>query len=80
MSEREELAVHIAGTIAKTLDELASPLRNSRELMNAKEAAEFLNMPQSEFRRIAPELARLAISDRRFVYLRSELLEWVLSR
>jgi hypothetical protein len=50
------------------------------ELMNAKEAAEFLRMPYSEFRRMAPYLPRHPVTERRYVYHHKELLEWVLTR
>ena len=66
--------------LLERLEELVDYLRDSRELMNAKEAADFLRMPVGEFGRIAPTLPRHAISQRRYVYYRSELLEWVLSR
>ena len=59
---------------------LAESLRTSRELMNAKEAADFLRMPNSEFRRLAPYLPRHPVTERRYVYHRQELLEWVLTR
>jgi hypothetical protein len=49
-----------------------------RELMNAEEAADFIRMSYSEFRKRAPEFPRYAISERRYVYWRPELLEWVL--
>jgi hypothetical protein len=48
--------------------------------MNAKEAADFLRMPYSEFRRLAPHLPRHPVTERRYVYHRKELLEWVLTR
>ena len=55
-------------------------LHTSRELMNAKEAADFLRMPYSEFRRLAPYLPRHLVTERRYVYHRKELLDWVLTR
>jgi len=44
--------------------------------MTSKEAAEFLGLPYSSFREIAPNLPRHAITPARFGYLRRELLEW----
>jgi 2-iminoacetate synthase ThiH len=44
--------------------------------MNAVEAAEFLGLPYSSFREIAPNLPRHAITPARYGYLRRELLEW----
>ncbi len=44
--------------------------------MNSEEAAEYLGLPYSSFREIAPSLPRHAITPARFGYLRRELLEW----
>jgi hypothetical protein len=44
--------------------------------MSSEEAAEFLGLPYSSFREIAPTLPRYAITPARFGYLRRELLEW----
>ena len=44
--------------------------------MSSEEAAEFLGLPYSSFREIAPSLPRHAITPARFGYLRRELLEW----
>ena len=44
--------------------------------MTSVEAAEFLGLPYSSFREIAPELPRHAIAPARFGYLRRELLAW----
>jgi hypothetical protein len=44
--------------------------------MSSGEAAEFLGLPYSSFREIAPNLPRHAITPARFGYLRRELLEW----
>ncbi len=44
--------------------------------MTSEEAAEFLGLPYSTFREIAPNLPRHAITPARFGYLRSELLAW----
>jgi 2-iminoacetate synthase ThiH len=43
--------------------------------MNSEEAAEFLGLPYTSFREIAPNLPRHAITPARFGYLRRELLE-----
>ena len=77
---REVTAAEIATVIAERLEEHAEQLRSSRELMDAKEAAEFLRLPYSEFKRIAPSLPRHPLTARRYVYYRSELLGWALSR
>jgi hypothetical protein len=44
--------------------------------MTSEEAAEFLGLPYSSFREIAPSLPRHAITPARFGYLRAELLAW----
>jgi hypothetical protein len=44
--------------------------------MSSEEAAEFLGLPYSSFREIAPNLPRHAITPARFGYLRRELLTW----
>jgi hypothetical protein len=44
--------------------------------MTSAEAAEFLGLPYSSFREIAPSLPRHAITPARFGYLRRELLTW----
>ncbi len=44
--------------------------------MTSEEAAEFLSLPYSSFREIAPGLPRHAITPARFGYLRRELLAW----
>jgi len=55
-------------------------LSNGREVMDAKQAAAFLRISESEFRRMAPGLPRHAVTERRFIYLRSELLAWLTRR
>jgi len=44
--------------------------------MTSEEAADFLGLPYSSFREIAPNLPRHAITPARFGYLRRELLAW----
>jgi hypothetical protein len=44
--------------------------------MSSEEAADFLGLPYSSFREIAPSLPRHAITPARFGYLRRELLAW----
>ncbi len=55
-----------------------SPLE--REIMDAREAADYLRLPYDQFKRLARSLPRHAVTERRFVYVRSEILEWVLSQ
>ncbi len=66
--------------LLERVEQLTESLHTSRELMSAKEAADFLRMPYSEFRRLAPYLPRHPVTERRYVYHRKELLNWVLSR
>ena len=49
-------------------------------VMNAKEAADFLRISESEFKRMAPSLLRHAVTERRYIYLRSAILAWLLGR
>jgi hypothetical protein len=42
----------------------------------AREEAEYFRMPYYEFRKVASTLLRHAISERRYVYYRKELLGW----
>jgi hypothetical protein len=48
--------------------------------MDAKQAADFLSISESEFKRMAPRLPRHAVTERRYIYLRSELLAWLTRR
>ena len=45
--------------------------------MTSETAADFLGLPYSSFREIAPSLPRHAVTPQRFVYLRRELLLWL---
>jgi hypothetical protein len=69
------LAERIAAIVAERFMESGSGLSAPREVMNAREAADFLRVSYPVFRRGAPSLPRHRITERRFVYLRSELLE-----
>jgi hypothetical protein len=48
--------------------------------MDAKEAADFWRVSESEFKRMAPRMPRHAVTERRYIYLPSELLAWLLGR
>src|SRR5215204_953316 len=52
----------------------------AKAVMDAREAAEFLRLPYSSFREIAPKLPRHAVTPSRFVYLRGELLARLLDQ
>lgn len=45
--------------------------------MNAKEAAEFLDMSRASFNKLAPSLPRILLSVKRYVCLCYDLLEWL---
>ena len=52
-----------------------------REVMNAEEAADFLRLSPTAFRRLAPALPRCQIYERSgYRYLRSDLLSWLRTR
>jgi hypothetical protein len=48
--------------------------------MDTKLAADFLRISESEFERMAPRQPRHAVTERRYIYLRSELLAWLTGR
>lgn len=83
-SLEEIVAERIAGQAARIAEELIREAFAATEFdpdeaygfMNSEEAAEFLGLPYSSFREIAPNLPRHAITPARFGYLRRELLEW----
>jgi hypothetical protein len=59
---------------------LPSSASSAREVMNAEEAAEFLRIPYGSFRRIASEVPRHRLTERRYVYIREELRDWLMRR
>ena len=83
-SLEELLADRIAGEAARIAEDLIREVFAVTEFdpdelygfMNSEEAAEFLGLPYSSFREIAPSLPRHAITPARFGYLRRELLAW----
>jgi hypothetical protein len=83
-SLEELLADRIAGEVARIAEDLIRETFAVTEFdpdeiygfMNSEEAAEFLGLPYSSFREIAPSLPRHAITPARFGYLRRELLAW----
>jgi hypothetical protein len=83
-SLEELLANRIAGEAARIAEDLIRGAFASTEFdpdevfgfMNSEEAAQFLGLPYSSFREIAPSLPRHAITPARFGYLRRELLAW----
>jgi hypothetical protein len=83
-SLEELLAERIAGEAARIAEDLIREAFALTEFdpdevygfMTSEEAAEFLGLPYSSFREIAPDLPRHAITPARFGYLRRELLAW----
>lgn len=63
--------------LLERLQRLVKETEYEREVLDAKQAADFLRMPEAEFRRLAPSLPRHRISERRYVYLKRELLDWL---
>ena len=54
---------------------------HDREVMNAEEAADFLRLSPTAFRKLAPSLPRCQLYERSgYRYLRSDLLAWLLLR
>jgi hypothetical protein len=70
----------LEAAILEKVERVAEALASGREVMNAKEAAEFLRISASEFLRMARGLPRHAVTERRFIYVRSELLAWLTGR
>lgn len=70
----------LEAAILEKVERVAETLASGKEVMNAKEAADFLRISESEFKRIAPSLPRHAVTERRYIYLRSELLAWLMRR
>ena len=70
----------LEAAILEKVERVAAALASGREVMDAKEAADFLRISESEFKRMAPGLPRHAVTERRYIYLRSELLAWLTGR
>jgi hypothetical protein len=72
----------LAAAVLKKLDDLVEDAARSREVMDAKEAADFLRLSPSEFRKLAAAgvIPRHPVNDKSYRYLRGELLEWVRRR
>lgn len=62
----------LEATILEKVERVAEALA-SKEVMNAREAADFLRISESEFNRIESKLPQHAITERRYIYLRSAL-------
>ena len=64
------------------LENLVEDAARSREVMDAKEAAEFLCLSPSEFRKLAAAgvIPRHPVNGKSYRYLRGELLEWLRRR
>ena len=72
----------LAAAVLEKLEDLVEDAARSREVMDAKEAAEFLLLSPSEFRKLAAAgvIPRHPVNGKSYRYLRGELLEWVRRR
>lgn len=70
----------LEAAILEKVERVAEALASGKEVMDAKEAADFLRISESEFKRMASGLPRHAVTQRRYIYLRSELLAWLTGR
>jgi hypothetical protein len=70
----------LEAAILEKVERAAEALSSGREVMDAKQAADFLRISESEFKRMAPGLPRHAVTERRYIYMRSELLAWLTRR
>lgn len=77
---REAVREVAAQAVKDAMKELALATQGEKDVFNAKEAAEFLRISYESFKRFAPEVDRIAISEHRYVYLREDLLAWLESR
>ncbi len=84
----ELVADRLAGEVARLAEERLKAMfpfaeqepDEAKEVMDSKEAAKFLRLPYSSFRELAPTLPRHAVTPQRFVYIRKELLAWLMER
>src|SRR5215217_7563951 len=75
------LGSSIEELLAKQIAAEAARSPYDREVMNAEEAADFLRLSPTAFRKLAPTLPRCQIYERTgYRYLRSDLLVWLRAR
>ena len=72
----------LAAAVLEKLEDLVEDAARSREVVDAKEAAEFLRLSPSEFRKFAAAgvIPRHPVNGKSYRYLHGELLEWVRRR
>ncbi len=72
----------LAAAVLEKVEDLVEDAARSREVMDAKEAAQFLRLSPSEFRKLAAAgvIPRHPVNGKSYRYLRGELLEWVRRR
>jgi hypothetical protein len=72
----------LAAAVLEKVEDLVEDAARSREVMDAKQAAEFLRLSPSEFRKLAAAgvIPRHPVNGKSCRYLRGELLEWVRPR
>jgi hypothetical protein len=77
---RKSLDEVLEEAILARVRELGERLAEEREVMSPQEAADFLHISLASFKRIAPTLPRCPVTERCFVYLREDLMEWLRER
>ncbi len=77
---REAVKEVAEDAVREAMTELLLKAEGEKEVFNAREAAEFVCMPYDSFKRIAPTIDRLPVSEHRYVYLRKDLLTWLEAR
>jgi excisionase family DNA binding protein len=72
----------LEAAVLEKVERVANALAQGREVMNAEEAASFLRLSPSEFRKLAAAgvIPRHPVNGKSYRYLRSELLEWIRRR
>jgi hypothetical protein len=87
--ERGERLVHftsqdtiLEAAVLEKVERVVEALAQGREVMDAKEAADFLRLSPSEFRKLAAAgvIPRHPVNGKCYRYLRGELVEWVRRR
>ena len=77
---KDSLDAIVEAVMLEKIEEIAEVLRESKEVMDSEEARIFMRQSSDQWKRLAPRLPRHNISERRYLYVRSELLEWLRMR
>lgn len=78
--EKVSLDALIEQAMLEKMEEIAETLRESKEVMDSEEARVFMRQSKDQWKKLAPVLPRHPTSPQRYLYLRSELLEWIRQR